>query len=83
MIEKLAFLIMTTNSKLWVRKNTFSDHFFSEEALSVEQLVRKFGKTEEEVIGRRVTRKIVTCTPASAKVVGSILTNVGFVFFLS
>ena len=26
------------------QKNTFSDHFFSEEALSEEQLFRKFGK---------------------------------------
>ena len=30
--------------KVIVQKKTFSDHFFLEEALSEEQLVRKFGK---------------------------------------
>ena len=42
------------------QKNTFSDHFFSEEALSEEQLIRKSGKTEEEVTKRKVIRKIVS-----------------------
>ena len=39
------------------RKNTFSIFFFPEEALSEEQLV---GKTEEEVIGKKVYQKIVS-----------------------
>ena len=38
------------------KKNTFSDHFFSEEALSEEQLIRKSGETEEEVIRKIVKR---------------------------
>ena len=47
-IENFFFLIMTTNSKLWVRKTRFRITFFYEEALSGEQLVRKFGKTDQK-----------------------------------
>ena len=38
------------------QKNTFSDHFFSEEALSEEQLVRKsgkLGKTKKEMFRKK------------------------------
>ena len=41
------------------QKNTFLDHFFSEEALSEEELIRKSGKNGEEVIRKKVIRKIV------------------------
>ena len=44
------FFFFNTNSK-------FSDHFFSEKALSEEQLVRKLGKTEEAVTRKKVIRK--------------------------
>ena len=56
MIEKVFFL---NDHKLYLmgQKNTFSDHFFSEEALSEEQLIRKSGKTEEEVIIREIVIK--------------------------
>ena len=33
--------------KVMGQKNTFSDHFFSEEVLSEEQLVRKFWKNKK------------------------------------
>ena len=55
--SNLFFLIMMTNSKLWVRKTRFRITFFPEEALSEEQLVRKFGKTEEEVIRKKSDQK--------------------------
>ena len=58
-MEKRFFPIMTTNSKLWVRKERFGITFL-EEALSEEQLVRKIGKkTEEEAIRKKVIRKIL------------------------
>ena len=60
MIENLLFLVMTTNPKLWNRKKPSSDHFLGEEALLEEQLVIKIGKAEEEVIRKKVTRKILS-----------------------
>ena len=49
------------------QKKTFSDHFFSEEALSEEQLVRKFGKKnggktlrkklDEKTLGPEIRRR--------------------------
>ena len=45
MIEKL-FFSSDNDHKIYLmgQKNTFSDHFFSEEGLSEEQLIRKSGK---------------------------------------
>ena len=43
------------------QKNVFSDHFFSEEALSEESLSKNPEKTEEDVIRKKVFRKIVIC----------------------
>ena len=49
------------------QKNTFSDHFFSEEALSEEQLVRKFGKTEKEVNRTKKNQKNNTGVSSDTK----------------
>ena len=40
--------------------NTFSDHLFSEEALRRSSWSEKLKKTEEEVIRKKVIRKIVS-----------------------
>ena len=44
--RKTFFLVKTINSTWYLmgQKNTFSDNFFPEEALSEEQLIRKSGK---------------------------------------
>ena len=41
------------------QESTFSDHFFSEEALSEEQLIRKSGKNGGISFQKKVMRKIV------------------------
>ena len=52
---------MTTNSinSFWDRKKKTFGALFSEEPLSEEQLVRKFGKREEEVIRKFLIREKV------------------------
>ena len=67
MIVFFYFLIMTKNSSLWVRKTRFRINFFSEEALSEEQLVRKFGKNGERSYQNKTNQKNNTAVSSDTK----------------
>ena len=55
-VKQFNSFTLTAKPSLWVRKKKFSGPFFPEDPLSEEQLVRKFGKMEEEVIGKTLIR---------------------------